>query len=440
MRLYNKILLGAVALSSLTTTSCLKDQKDLFCDEPSVRLEKRMQECQQTLTGSEYGWIMDYYPDRDKSYGGFVYGLKFTDAETTVTCELAPGETETSYYKMTNDNGPVLSFDTYNTLMHFFATPSGNRYEAYDGDFEFIILDITPDLITLKGNRTGNTIYMHRATSDIVDYVTKSSEIGEAIFQTEFKGTCGADEVYAVNDLGTRYMEFQWKVGEGDTAKIETSGSYYVPTPTGIRFMEPAYVTAKSGEVTELSFDMANYVFTGTDSQGNAVTLNGVVAPSYAFYNEYIGEFTLTYNTSRNINIQVVNDGSGSGYIIKGLSNKFDVAASYNKSIGALCINSQQVAIEGSTAYWVCAWDLDGGGNLTWSTDAGAMFVKDPDNPGEFVMADNSDDYDPSFNTDSFIVWTLNASTSASTGQAAAPWVFANGSTQLPRILKITKK
>ena len=37
-------------------------------------------------------------------------------------CELAPGVFETSLYKMKGDNGPTLTFDSYNTLMHFFST------------------------------------------------------------------------------------------------------------------------------------------------------------------------------------------------------------------------------------------------------------------------------------------------------------------------------
>lgn len=449
MRLYKVILSASIlAASTMMLSSCLKDQEDIFEVDPSNRLEQRLEECKNTLISSENGWIMDYFPDRDISYGGYVYGMKFTENDVTVTCELAPGETETSLYKMTNDNGPVLSFDSYNTLMHFFATPSGGsggRYEAYDGDFEFIIMDVKPDLITLRGNRTGNAIYLHRAEADPVQYVAQAAEVGENIFQSKFIGTCGSEEAFATNDLGTRYMEFQWEEekGEENGQKVfvaNGSGAYYVPTPTGIRFMAPVQVSANGGEVTELDFNTATYVFSGTDSKGNAVSITGQLDPTYAFFNEYIGNFTLTYNTSRTINIKIEDDGTGTGYIIKNLSTQFDVVATYNKSTGTMAIHTQQVGTQGNNTVWMCAWDLDGGGNLTWSTDAGAKFVKDVDNAGVFVMEDDSDAYSGQpFNTDSFILWQLNSSGS-SAGGASSPWVFASRSYQLPRIVKITKK
>lgn len=448
MRLY-KVLLSAsiLAASTMMLSSCLKDQEDIFDVDANNRLEQRLEDCKNTLISSENGWAFDYFPDRNISYGGYVYGLKFTENDVTVTCELAPGQTETSLYKMTNDNGPVLSFDSYNTLMHFFATPDGNNYEAYDGDFEFIIMDVKPDLITLRGNRTGNTMYLRRLSEDNVQYVAKSASLAENVFQTEFNGTCGSEAISALNDLGVRYMEFQWQEEEkqenGETLmETKTSGAYYVPTPTGIRFMEPVQVSANSGKVTELEFNTTTFTFTGTDSNGNAISMTGVVDPSYSFYNEFIGDFSIVYNGTRKLDFQIVADGTGSGYLIKGLSNKFDIVAKFNKSNGALEINSQQVALEGGISYWVCAWDLADGGSFTWSTAAGAVFIKDVDNPGDYKMYDNGM-YDPNkFATDSFIIWSFNGSASSnnSIGQPAAPWVFKSGSTQLAYVTKITKK
>lgn len=428
MRLYNKILLAAVAVSSMTMTSCLKDQKDIFCDEPSVRLQKVMDNCQKVLCSSENGWIMEYYPDRDKTYGGFVYGLKFTPAEVTVTCELAPGDIETSYYKMTDDNGPVLSFDTYNTFMHFFATPSSNKYEAYDGDFEFIVLDVTDDLITLKGNRTGNIIYMHRAASDPVQYVADAAEMGDNMFPTMYEGTLGSEQISAFNSLNDRYLEFT--VGEG-----EPVGEYYVPTPTGLHFYNP--VTINGATFTDLAFNADTYVFTGTADNGTTMTITGSLPATYSFYNEYIGDFLLSWSSgTRTLNVSIADDGTGRGYTITGMSNKFTVHGDYDKSNGCMSVYAQPVDMNGSLTVFIAAWDLVGGGNLTWSTDVGMSFVKDPDHPGTFVREPivSSTGISP----DSFITWYINGSSSA--GQAAAPYTFANGSTQLPYITSIVKK
>ena len=148
MKTHKYFLIGVMAISSLALSSCLKDQEDVFDGNAS-----------ESLMSSENGWALDYYPDRNQSYGGFAYAIKFTGSSATVSSALLPGVSETSLYKMTTDNGPMLSFDSYNTLMHFFATPSGDNYEAYDGDFEFVIDSVASDLVKIHGKRSGNTMY-----------------------------------------------------------------------------------------------------------------------------------------------------------------------------------------------------------------------------------------------------------------------------------------
>ena len=223
----------------LLLTSCLKDQEDLFTDSASARTTKYLAEVQDVLTSAENGWLLNYYPDREQSYGGAVYTLQFDDEQVTVSSEIAgdPNYTETSTYILNNEDGPVLMFDTYNQLMHYFATPSGSSgaggYEAYDGDFIFIILDISEDknTITLKGNRSGNIMYMHRMTESSSSYITK-------VLQTQ--------ETMPIN------YTFE---SEGETVKVALSNgranfssesvdesTAYIYTSEGVEFYEPVVV------------------------------------------------------------------------------------------------------------------------------------------------------------------------------------------------------
>ena len=223
----------------LLLTSCLKDQEDLFTDSASARTTKYLAEVQDVLTSAENGWLLNYYPDREQSYGGAVYTLRFDDEQVTVSSEIAgdPNYTETSTYILNNEDGPVLMFDTYNQLMHYFATPSGSSgaggYEAYDGDFIFIILDISEDknTITLKGNRSGNIMYMHRMTESSSSYITK-------VLQTQ--------ETMPIN------YTFE---SEGETVKVALSNgranfssesvdesTAYIYTSEGVEFYEPVVV------------------------------------------------------------------------------------------------------------------------------------------------------------------------------------------------------
>ena len=183
------ILFLLMALPTLLLTSCLKDQEDVFEESASARTANYLSNAKKVLTSAENGWLLNYYPDRDQSYGGTPYVLKFSDETVEVSSELAgdPTYSVESTYVLRNEDGPVLMFDTYNELMHYFATPSGSSgaggYEAYDGDFIFIILGISADqdTITLKGSRSGNVMYMYRLPGSGVDYLSKVLETEETM-------------------------------------------------------------------------------------------------------------------------------------------------------------------------------------------------------------------------------------------------------------------
>ena len=175
----NKILAYLLLMMpALLATSCLKDQDNLFDKSASLRVSEYLSNTKRVLTSSEHGWALDFFPDRKQSYGGYSYTLKFTDQTVEVCSEISNKltYTETSTYTLDNEDGPVIAFDTYNNIFHFFSTPGSGSgaggYEAYDGDFIFIIMDISDDenTITLKGNRSGNILYMHRISESIVDY------------------------------------------------------------------------------------------------------------------------------------------------------------------------------------------------------------------------------------------------------------------------------
>lgn len=436
MRLNKIYLFSLIAMGAMTLSSCLKDQEDIFEEPSNIRMQETLENTRKVLTSSEEGWLFDYYPDRDISYGGYLYTLKFTDTEVTVGCELAPGETETSLYKFTEDNGPTLSFDSYNSLMHFFATPSGSSgaggYEAYDGDFEFMIMDVTNDLITLRGKRTGNTMYLHRLNEDGAAYLNAAVALSESLFITSANGTVGSTPVDVAIDLGDRSMTISW--GEGED---QSNYEYFVPTKTGIRFFKPLEVNGSSIETLE--FDTTNFIFTGSTTSGDQVAITGEVSPTYAFFDEYeAGEYTFRYYTGGllGITVTLVPDKANNRFTIKGINAKYDVVGTYNKSHGCIEVNSQPVASNGGNTVWLCAWGLADGGTLTWSTSAGVFIVKDPENPGTYTFTTN--DYSD-LRTDSFIMWELT-SAGSSAGASTDEFGVPGTGYQIPYLHSLVKK
>lgn len=432
MRFTKIFPLTLLVLSGMLLPSCLKDQEEIFDTPSSLRMQEYLDNAKATLTSSPQGWIFDYYPDRDLSYGGYVYTVKFDEANVTVGCELAPGKFETSLYKLTDDNGPILSFDSYNSLMHYFSTPSSGQYQAFDGDFEFRIMDVADDLITLKGNRTGNTMYLHRLNEAPDAFIHAAGKIYDTNVVPSANGAVGAIALTCKNDINTHYMEFFW--GEDNS---QSSGEYYLSTSTGIRFKNP--ITIEGATISELNYayDDSNKsgTFTGEDSNGNQISLTGVLPETYAFFDDYIGNFSFRYYSGlRSINVKIDGDKMIGEYTLTGFNDRYTVAASYNKANGCLEINAQLLGINGNEAVWLAAWSLGGGGSLAWDSSYGVFVIKDPDRPGTFTITPNNG----SLATDSFILWTTDLSGS-STGQLSDPNWMINGSTQLPYLNSLVK-
>lgn len=444
MRLNKFFLVTLLALSTTLLQSCLKDQEDIF-DEPSnVRVQAYLDEAKKVLTSSENGWAFDYYPDADIAYGGFVYTVKFDAGKVVVGCELAPGEFETSLYKLGDDNGPILSFDSYNSLMHYFSTPSSGNYQAYDGDFEFMIMDITDDLITLRGKRTGNAMYLHRLTQDATSYLNSALEVDDNICLTEgVNGTIGGVTVKCEIDQEGRHIDFIW--GEGDDNK---AGSYYVPTATGVYLCTPLQIGSET--ITHLAYNAEKHEYTAVSTEGNSVTLTGRLPLTYSYFDDYEGNYTIYYNPAgegvTGVDVTFVADRENNRYIIKGINDNYDVVATYVKSRGALEICSQQVTIDQSNGrlIWFCGWGINpatGSGSITWNTGAGMYIVKDIENEGTYNFTSNGY-LVGGYPVNSFAAYYFTGTVGGTPrGQAASKWRVKTGDGyQMTYIDKMVKR
>lgn len=236
-----------ILLSSVVALASCSDDDETFSLTATQRLQQRLDDTDKLLTEAKYGWAMDYYPDANITYGGIAYTISFDGLNATVRSEIEPGKEAKSLYRFKGDNGPVLSFDTYNPLMHFFATPSAEEYQAKDGDFEFLIDSLSTDVIKLHGKRNGNTVYLHRLTMPANEYIQKVDSI-QNIFYID-KIEVGTES----GIISTDDRRLYW--GNDDE-----EGTPFVFTNSGIRFYNSVDIAGE--KVDQLNYDEQKLILT----------------------------------------------------------------------------------------------------------------------------------------------------------------------------------
>ena len=338
----------AIAAAAFCSTGCLFEQEDLFDQAPEKRLEARMQELKDVLVKPEYGWVMDFFPSSDQTYGGYAYTLKFHSDSVDVQTELATDVTNaiTSLYKTTTDNGATLSFDTYNTYFHFFSTPSSGLYSAYGGEFEFIIADVSDDLVKLIGSKTGNTYYLRPLKEPATAYL-QGVEKMDAFFQ-EWIPVFGTDDEKVEIHTMERYATITDANGTETTAHISV-------TSDGVRFYAPFEYEGES--ISEICPVNADNMYDGA-STDSGIILPWVRPEGWESYkdmdfekHQWVLECKLAtaQKTLRDAEIPVsferysLEDGEY-GYLMKGVWTDHPIRLNYLPREGKLNFRSYQYA------------------------------------------------------------------------------------------------
>lgn len=215
---------------------CNHKEADIFDKPGSIRFEESKKEYINAFENSEHGWLMQYYPSPSRAIGGYNYFLKFKDGKVSAVLDLAGENMEqTSDYIIANRGGSVLSFNTFNSLLHAFAIPSGEKPAGEEGDFEFLILNKAKDTISLKGLRSGNYMKLIKLNEPWEGYYKKVSEIEKFLREDNY--------YFEVEKDSTVQLYFD-KYMRSLTAKFlkkgkESSNSItYIVTDKGISFYD----------------------------------------------------------------------------------------------------------------------------------------------------------------------------------------------------------
>lgn len=286
-----KIYLILLAVLGMTVTSCLMEEKDLFDKTPAERMDAYLTEYHELLASAEGGWLLQAYPEENQSYGGYAYVLKFTSADVTAWFQLDDDISTpvTSLYKMTPDDGPVLSFDMYNENLHYFATPSVSDYEALHGDYEFRIVGKSEDgsEIYLKGRRTNCNYNLVKFSGDPVEYLTKCNEIQVAMSAPAYSMTVG--EVTADCSIKGNIFEWAYTVGEGDAVTPVEGAVAFCYTPEGVDFYAPVEIDGVT--YTGLVYNAENGTLATEDGK---IVISQIIPPLNQLF--VLGDWFIKYS------------------------------------------------------------------------------------------------------------------------------------------------
>lgn len=300
----NKILASLfIAASAFALTGCVGEEDDLFDKSAAERLNEVSGIYTKRLASSEGGWIMEYYPQNstEEAVGyGYLMACKFDkNHEVTVGAKNAytgsQYKEETSIWEVITDNGPVLSFNTRNDVMHIFSQPldipgteDDELGRGFEGDYEFTItsLEEGAEHAMLKGKKRGtyNRLTRLPAGTDFAAYIDDIDEFCRTMFPTE-----GANELrlvignksYNVDGMNAKMPNIY--PSDGDKVIDKELETYLVTKHDGkycLRFRSPI----GKGEETEQEFiyDEAADAFVGVENPNNL--LRGLVSSDLPVY------------------------------------------------------------------------------------------------------------------------------------------------------------
>ena len=281
-----KIILGAaLAFVSLSLTSCLHDNEELFDKPAAERMQEAIKADKELLESASNGWQMRYYTGEQYTGGGYTMFMKFKSGKAYVASDLATADMVTSSsYDVITDRGPVLTFNTYNTIMHYLAQPYQSDVDGEQGDYEFIITKTTQDSIFVKGKKWGNKFVMTRVPENVSwkETIEKMQSVKNSMrFAYLPEGATSTNDAVLFDPTLRRVYT------NGDTS----TGVPYFYDVDGVGFEEPVTIAGK--EVTSLKYDEQTMNFSSADG---SLQLNNYTPEGFKPIDEYYGSWNMSYD------------------------------------------------------------------------------------------------------------------------------------------------
>lgn len=250
------------ALLAIGLTACEVENDSVFRESSTERIERMVAECDTMLKKPEFGWKMVYVPNPEK-HGGFNVLMKFENPGRVKMLTDFMDEESNTTYSFNASQGAVLSFDTYSCL-HYLADPKNTPAgKGFEGEFEFIIQEITPDSIVFTGKKHGyKAVFLPAEAEDWTDLIPAAKanleklkpQTNAPFFRSLTMNTTAVNLIY---NAQTRAASVTW--ADERNQQTETFLTAVYGTREGIAFMP---VLRINGVVVEgLKYNDAKNVF-----------------------------------------------------------------------------------------------------------------------------------------------------------------------------------
>lgn len=389
--------------------ACVSDEDMVFDDLTAIRMQKTIEEYKSLLVSAPNGWIMNYYPEINYAAGGFAMYYKFhEDGNADIACEIATNKSvrtiATSSWDVIPYQGPVITFETYNPVLHYFSEVSSTSdRDGRAGDYEFVITKATQDSIYLQGLKNSNKIVMWKADADPLNYLKQCSDVfNKANKYKNFNLILNGDSVARLtmssavtNNLLNRKFTVNYVK---ETEEISQTISFAF-TPTGILLNTDLVVNNVT--MRNFSYDDDERTYTCTDPGTNVqlVCTDGEIIS----YDAFLGNYTMYYATSnsattptRSLNVSLVKEQEFVSYRLEGvLADDSQGKIIVNYLNGNIQLLGQIISVLPGTNYdfWFLPYSVPSGGiNYTSRSTTVGMISSNVERIGgklSFKMVDN---------------------------------------------------
>lgn len=239
-------------------TSCTFEQEDFFEDSASLRITRTNEKIQKRLVEQsaegQHGWVIQYFVAGTDEWNGPGFNLfgRFYDSGRVMLASnhqyLRNGNANkyteaTSTYEMLAEEGPVLSFNTWNDVLTVFEDPVDpskapgtllNDGEGMNGDHNLVLKALNDDDIIFRGERHAAQTRFVPCDRPWQDYIADTQTMKDYITSTAINSyyvvNGVADTLYFV---GLRNGRFNYCERVNDPLSVKSLACVF--TPNGFR-------------------------------------------------------------------------------------------------------------------------------------------------------------------------------------------------------------